>query len=133
MKRRIGVEFMLKTDKRKINMEIYNELILTIKKYFDAKDVQHIFLHGGCYWLAITLCRYIPDSVIVFNRKMQHCACLFNDGVYDIRGRIQSKGFFVATTKDMKYMQKHFVPIFDVEMLESYLNVMMSKKEKKKS
>lgn len=121
---------MLETDKRKINMEIYNKLILTIKKYFDGKDVQYTFLHGGCYWLAITLCQYIPDSVIVFNRKIQHCACLFNDGVYDIRGRIQSRGFFVATTEDMKYMQKHFVPTFDAEILGNHLNVVMNKKGK---
>lgn len=85
-------------------------------------------MHGGCYWLAMVLQQYIPDSVIVFNQKMQHCACLFNNGVYDIRGRIPSSGFFVATTEDMKYMQKHFVPSFDAEELENHLNKIMNKK-----
>lgn len=117
----------METDKRKTNMATYNKLILTIKRYFDGKDVQYMFLHGGCYWLARTLYQYIPDSVIVFNRKMQHCASLFNDGVYDIRGRIPSGGFFVPTTEEMKYMQKHFVPSFDAEVLEKHLNMIMNK------
>lgn len=37
---------MLETDKRKINMEIYNKLILTIKKYFDAKALCSNFRCG---------------------------------------------------------------------------------------
>ncbi len=71
----------------------------------------------------MTLQQYIPDSVIVFNRKIRHCASLFNDGVYDIRGRIPSGGFWIATAEDMQYMQKHFMPSFDAEVLEIRLLV----------
>lgn len=118
---------MVETNKREANIKTYKKLILEIQRYFEGRDIQYIFLHGGCYWFAITLHQYIPDSVIVFNREMQHCACLFNDGVYDIRGRIQSRGFLVATTDDMKYMKKHFVPTFDTKALGNHLNTIMNK------
>ena len=62
---------------------------------------------------------------------MQHCACLFNDGVYDIRGRIQSRGFVVAATEDIKYMQRHFVPAFDAEALKEHVNIIMNKNQVK--
>lgn len=104
------------------NIERYEKLILTIKEYFNGKDVFYLFLHGGCYWLALTLHKYISESEIVFNRKQQHCASLIGQKVYDIRGRISSEGFRIATEKDMKYMQKHFVPCFDTEALIRYLN-----------
>lgn len=110
-----------------INMKIYKKLISAVSEYFAGKDVQYIFLHGGCFWLASMLHQYIPDSDIVFNRKMQHCACFFNHGVYDIRGRIFSEGFAIASRKDMEYMRKHFVPPFDVEAVSSYLREIMEK------
>lgn len=113
------------------DIEIYERLIEAIQSYFCGRNIQYMFLHGGCYWLARVLQKYIPDSVIVFNRKMQHCACLFNNGIYDIRGRISSRGFFIATTKDIKYMQKHFVPSFDAEALENYLNTIMNNAKRK--
>lgn len=118
---------MLEANKRVADIEIYERMIVAIQGYFGGKNIQYMFLHGGCHWLATTLQRYIPDSVIVFNRKMQHCASLLNNGVYDIQGRIPSSGFFVATTADIKYMQKHFVPTFDVKALENHLNIMMNK------
>lgn len=103
------------------NIKIYENLIIAIKHYFMKKDIYYMFLHGGCYWFASTLHEYIPDSDIVFNQKMQHCACAFNRGVYDIRGRISKTGFVIATMKDMEYMSKHFVPCFDIEKLNMFL------------
>lgn len=117
---------MLETNKQQSDIEIYEKLISAIQGYFRGKDIQYMFLHGGCYWLAMILHQYIPNSTIVFNRKMQHCACLLSKGVYDIRGRIQSRDFFVATLDDMKYMQKHFIPTFDTENLENYLKITMN-------
>lgn len=115
----------LKVNERNANMEVFEKVVLTIQSYFSGKDILQLFLHGGCYWLAMTLHQYIPDSAIVFNRKMQHCASLFNDGVYDIRGRIPSSGFRIATTEDIKYMQKHFIPDFDADDLKTYLDIIM--------
>lgn len=114
-------------NKRSADIQIYERLILSIQDYFKGEDVQYMFLHEGCYFLAVTLQQYIPDSLIVFNRKIRHCASLFNDGVYDIRGRIPSGGFWIATAEDMQYMQKHFIPSFDAEVLENYLKIAMNK------
>ena len=107
------------------NKIIYEKLINGIKYYYKGKDIFQMFLHGGCYWLALTLHKYIPDSAIVFNQKMQHCACLFNQGVYDIRGRIHSGGFVIAGKEDMEYMKKHLVLYFDTKGLGCYLNELM--------
>lgn len=117
---------MSEISKRKADIEIYERVILSIRDYYSGKDIRYMFLHEGCYFLAMTLYQYIPDSMIVFNRKIQHCANLFTDGVYDIRGRIPSRGFFVATSEDMEYMQKHFVPSFDSEVLTNYIKTIMN-------
>lgn len=123
-----GAGWRMGNGKRNTNTEIYERLISAIECYYCGNDVRYLFLHGGCYWLALTLHKYIPDSVIVFNRKMQHCACLFNQGVYDIRGRILSEGFAVASAKDMDYMRKHFVPNFDTKAIGAYLSAVMDRK-----
>lgn len=80
-----------------------------------------MFTKGGCYWLAKTLHQYIPGSEIVFNRRAQHCACWFDNGVYDISGRISGTGFYPATSRDMDYMKKHFVPYFDVKPIGEHV------------
>lgn len=115
----------MEADKRNSNMESFEKVILTIQSYFSGRDILQLFLHGGCYWLAMTLHQYIPDSVIVFNRKMQHCASFFDNGVYDIRGRIPSGGFCIATMEDLKYMEKHFIPDFDADALQTHLDAIM--------
>lgn len=107
------------------NVELYEKIIWAIKDYFTGKDVLYLFLHGGCYWLALTLHNYISESEIVFNQKQQHCASLIDHKVYDIRGRISSEGFCIATEKDMKYMQKHFVPCFDTEAISHHLSAII--------
>lgn len=109
------------------NTAIYEKLINAVKQYFAHKDIYSILLHGGCYWLASALHEYIPDSDIVFHRQMQHCACAFNRGVYDVRGRISARGFRIATMQDMEYMKKHFVPCFDIEAINAYLKNIMQK------
>ena len=108
------------------NLKIYKKLIAAIRQYCAGRDVNYMFLHGGCYWLASILHEYIPDSNIVFNRKFQHFACQFNRGIYDIRGRIMSEGFTIATEKDMAYMRKHFIPYFDTEALNGYVYLVMN-------
>lgn len=110
----------------KENTKIYKKLIAAIHQYCVGRDVNYMFLHGGCYWLASILHEYIPDSNIVFNRKFQHCACQFNRGVYDIRGRIMNEGFEIATAKDTEYMEKRFIPCFDTEALSNHVYLAMN-------
>lgn len=109
------------------NITIYEKLIAAVKQYFAGRDVRYMLLHGGCYWLASTLHEYISGSDIVFHQQMQHCACAFDRGVYDIRGRISGRGFMIATARNMEYMKKHFVPCFDVEAINRYLKELMQK------
>lgn len=117
---------MSEIDKWKADIEIYERLIVSIRDYFSGMDIQCMFLHEGCYFLAMILHQYIPNSAIVFNRKIPHCACLLNNGIYDIRGKIPGGGFFIATSEDMRYMQKHFIPSFDAGALAEYLSKIMN-------
>ena len=103
-------------------MVIYNHIIQAIFHYYHGRDVRYMFTHGGCFWLASTLNQYIQDSIIVLNRSLQHCACSFNHGVYDISGRISAKDFYPASKKDICYMQKHFIPDFDTSRLDFHIS-----------
>lgn len=111
------------------NDKIYHKLTVAIRQYFVGRDIYNMFLHGGCYWFVSALHEYIPNSQIVFNRKIQHCACSFNCGIYDIRGRILNEGFLVATRKDIDYMQKYFIPYFDTKLISNYLSIVMSEQQ----
>lgn len=112
---------MTERNERISGIVIYEKLTDAIQSFFAGRDVRYLLLHGGCYWYAGILHRYISDSVIVFNRTLQHCACFFHHGVYDIRGRISKQGFAAATGKDLNYMQKHFIPCFDTGAAEEYI------------
>ena len=102
-------------------MEIYNELLQAIGTYFGEKDWKKYFLAGGCYWFANYLHLKIQDSVLMINRVEEHCALHFENGLYDVSGRISSSGFHVATEREISFMQKNYVPKFDVALLENYL------------
>lgn len=107
------------------NIKTYEKLIAAIRQYCAGRNIKYMFLHGGCYWLASIIHGYVPGSEIVFNRKMQHCACLFNNGIYDIRGRITKEGFKIAVSEDIKYMKKRFIPCFDADALGRHLHSVM--------
>lgn len=102
------------------NLEIYQMVIDSITQYYKGRNFRYMFLHGGCYWLAATLHKYIRDSEVVINYRLQHCACRFDKGVYDITGRISGRGFFAAEKKDFSYMEKHFKPYFDTEPINNH-------------
>lgn len=103
------------------NWKMYQVIIGGIARYYQGKNFRYRFLHGGCYWLATTLHKYIPDSEIMISYALQHCGCRFDKGVYDITGRISGQGFHVAEEKDFLYMEKHFRPHFDTESVSDYL------------
>lgn len=104
------------------NLMIYHQIIQAIFHYYQGRDVRYMFTHGGCFWLASVLNHHIEDSIIVLNRTLQHCACNFNHGVYDISGRISARDFYPATPKDIFYMKKHFIPDFDTAKAELYIS-----------
>lgn len=102
-------------------MQYYEKILNALKSYFNSKSWKELFLHGGCYWLANVLYQGIPSSQIMINRMEEHCALQFNNGLYDVRGKISPKYFKIAKVKDISFMQKNYVPKFDVEKLEEYL------------
>ena len=48
-------------------------------------------------------------------------ALYFENGLYDIRGRISAKNFHPASEREISFMKKNYVPKFDVKKLEEYL------------
>lgn len=102
-------------------MEPYQHIITNIKKYFPLtwKDK---FLHGGCFWLAKYIHQQVPDSVIMINRQTMHAAIKIQNQILDITGSIPKENFHPATKKELKYMQKHFIPQFNTEQLANFLN-----------
>lgn len=102
-------------------MEFYKRIIEALAAYFNFGNWQRLFLEGGCYWLASVLHQGIPDSYFMINRMEEHCALHFEEGLYDIRGRIPEKNFRIATERDISFMKKNYIPHFDTSDLESYL------------
>lgn len=104
-------------------MHYYEMVLNALENYFNNKDWKKLFLSGGCYWLANMLHRQIRESTIMINRIEEHCALYFENGLYDVCGRISAKNFRIAGERDISFMKKNYVPGFDTEKLERYLSV----------
>lgn len=104
-----------------INLHYYNMVLHTLEGYFSERNWKKLFLNGGCYWLADILRQGISGSVIMINRIEEHCALYFENGLYDIRGRISLQNFRRAGERDINYMKKNYLPKFDTDKLEQYL------------
>lgn len=102
-------------------MEIYLKTLELLEGYFDTKNWKRYFLQGGCYWFANYLYHRIDNSVLMINRMEEHCAIRLSDGLYDVRGKISSYGFYPATEREISFMKKNYIPKFDVDLLEKYL------------
>lgn len=104
-------------------MEEYLKTLEMLEGYFNTKEWKKYFLLGGCYWLADYLHKRIEGSVLMINRHAEHCAIRFADGLYDVQGKISPYGFHPATDKEIQFMKKHYIPKFDVSMLEKYMEM----------
>jgi hypothetical protein len=107
-------------------MNYYLKVMDALGRYFKEEDWKRLFMKGGCYWLADLLQKGIPHSYIMINRMEEHCGVFFNNGLYDVRGRIPTRFFQAAEEKDISYMKKHYHPEFDTKELERYLNASLS-------
>ena len=96
-------------------------MLSLLEAYFAVSGWKHLFLDGGCCWFAPTLQKGIRDSVIMINRIEEHCALAFEDGLYDITGRISVKNFHRASMREISFMKKNYIPHFNTEELEEYL------------
>lgn len=102
-------------------MEYYRRVLEALEHYFRGNGWQKKFLNGGCFWLASILHQGIDGSVFMINRAEEHCALYFENGLYDIRGRISAQNFHPASEREISFMKKNYVPKFDVKKLEEYL------------
>ena len=102
-------------------MEIYLKTLELLEGYFNTKEWKNYFLQGGCYWFADYLHKRIKDSVLMINRQEEHCSIRLTDGLYDVRGRISAYGFHPASEREICFMRKNYIPKFDVNLLETYL------------
>ena len=103
-------------------MDYYDKLVLALQNYFHSSSWKNKFLYGGCYWFANKVQKNNPASVLFFNEKKQHCAVYMHGGLYDVTGRISPNGYHLANDDDIKYMKKKFVPDFELDKLETYLD-----------
>lgn len=100
---------------------VYAGLLGALERYFHGGEWKRLFLRGGCYWFADILHREIEYSKIMINRADEHCAICFGGGMYDITGRIGMKNFHVASEREIQFMKKNYIPKFDADKLEQYL------------
>lgn len=105
-------------------MDTYYKVIIAIRQFYKGKDVNDLFLYGGCYWLANYLCSNIPGTYIMINRVQEHCATTIEHGLYDITGKIGKKDYTHATNRQIQFMKKNYIPKFNVKELEQYLKTM---------
>ena len=99
----------------------YRKIICALENYFTEKNWRKLFLTGGCYWFANILHQEIRDSIIMINRIEEHCALYFENGLYDVNGRISVKNFHNASEREISFMKKNYIPKFDQMKLEQYI------------
>ena len=91
-------------------MDYYRKIIDALREYFPQAGWERLFLSGGCYWLANLLHQGIQDSVLMINRLEEHCAL---------------QNFHPASQREIRFMQKNYVPRFETKGLEQYLAARM--------
>ena len=96
-------------------------MLSLLEGYFSCCGWERYFLTGGCYWLAHTLQQGITGSRIMINRMEEHCGLFFENGLYDVTGKIPVRNFRIAGERDLRFMEKNYVPGFDVKELECYM------------
>jgi len=102
-------------------MQYYRKIMDLLEAYFEERNWKRYFLTGGCYWLADFLHHSIRNSVIMINRVEEHCALYFDNGLYDVTGRISAKNYVVAGEKEINFMKKNYLPKFDTHKVLKYL------------
>lgn len=109
--------------KEMIVIQYYEKVMKALSDYFIMDHWRQLFVQGGCYWFANLLYQGIADSIIMINRGEEHCAIYFENGLYDVRGRISQKNFKIAGDREISFMKKNYIPGFDTEKLENYLTM----------
>ena len=102
---------MINMEKNKIEKFIHFvvDLVQEDDIFLEGGSASYYFTHGGCYELFKVVNHYIPETVCMINKELDHCAIGYKDNIYDALGIIKNRGeFSIATKEDIEYMERSF-------------------------
>ena len=102
-------------------MDIYETIVKAIHDYMKEEDYKTLFLNGGCYWFAKVVASWVPNSYLMINLNLEHCAVMVEQKLCDITGPISQKGYTYAGDRELKYMKKHYKLDRNLKALEQYI------------
>lgn len=102
-------------------MDIYETIVKAIRDYMKEEDYKTLFLNGGCYWFATVVASWVPNSYLMINWNLEHCAVMVEQKLCDITGPISSIGYTYASERELKYMKKHYKIDRNLKPLEQYI------------
>ncbi len=78
-----------------------------LSNYFNC-DIYSLFSNGYCLEYYEILKLIYPDCKMVLQKNNDHCACLINDEVYDVRGLCDKESFEIARKKDIDFVYSFY-------------------------
>lgn len=85
------------------------DLVQEDDAFMNDGSAGYYFTHGGCYELFKVVNHYIPETVCMINKELDHCAIGYNNNIYDALGIVENKDeFSIATKEDIEYMERSF-------------------------
>lgn len=85
------------------------DLVQEDDTFMNGGSAGYYFTHGGCYELFKVVNHYIPETVCMINKEVDHCAIGYNNNIYDALGIVENKDeFSIATKEDIEYMERSF-------------------------
>lgn len=90
-------------------VEFIVDLVQENEIFMEGGSAKYYFTHGGCYELFKVVNHYIPETVCMINKELDHCAIGYNNNIYDALGIVENKDeFSIATKEDIEYMERSF-------------------------
>ena len=108
-------------ERKRGDMELYKTIVRAIRDYMKTDDYMALFLTGGCYWFASLVAANVPNSYLMINYRLEHCAVMVEQKLYDITGPISKEGYTYADERQIKYMKKNYRIDIDLTALEQYI------------
>lgn len=102
---------MIIMEKNKVEkfVEFIVDLVQENEIFMEGGSAKYYFTHGGCYELYKVVNHYIPETVCMINKELDHCAIGYDNKIYDALGLVENKDdFSIATKEDIEYMERSF-------------------------
>ena len=113
-------------------MDIYELIIKAIRDFMKEEDYKTLFLTGGCYWFATLVASWVPNSYLMMNWRLEHCAVMVDQKLCDITGQISKVGYTYVSERELKYMKKHYKPDQNLKALDHYIRTQVENYLKEK-